>query len=243
MGIMDLLIKNRLDINRELDTAEKRKWFSPCTFCNNDQVKDAVTNHCRGRVLDVGCGDMPLRGLIMSVADQYDTLDVEARTDGVTYIGEAQDMHMIEDSSYDTVLCFAVLEHVAEPFKAVDEIQRILKPGGKAILTVPHLCRIHEAPHDYYRYTYYGVEYMMKRTGLTVETLEQSGGLFTFLGHQFSTVFLGLTWHVPVIKRMAFFLNRWLVVRLSIFLDRFAGSNFASGYLCVASKGKSEASG
>ena len=236
MGLMDLMIKNRLAINRELDSSEKRKWFSPCTYVNHRQVYEAIVMHCRGRVLDVGCGDMPLRERILSVADQYDTLDVEARTEGVTYIGEAQDMHMIPDSIYDTVVSFAVLEHVSDPFRAVEEMHRVLKLGGTLIITVPHLCRIHEAPHDYYRYTRYGVEYLVHRTGLQVITLQQTGGLFTFLGHQISTVLLGLTWHIPIVKRIAFFLNKWLVVRPSGLLDRVAGSSFASGYLCIARK-------
>ncbi|OGE78109.1 MAG: hypothetical protein A2751_03020 [Candidatus Doudnabacteria bacterium RIFCSPHIGHO2_01_FULL_46_14] len=77
------------------------------------------------------------------------------------------DIHAIPlpDASVDAVLCNAVLEHVEEPGKAVAEIHRILKPGGKAFFYVPFLYPYHAEKRiykDFYRFSKDGVEYLLR---------------------------------------------------------------------------------
>lgn len=67
------------------------------------------------------------------------------------------------DDSFDTVLCTEVLEHLVEPQRAIDEIFRVLKPGGTLLLTTRFLFPIHDAPHDYFRFTKYGLRYLLRR--------------------------------------------------------------------------------
>jgi len=43
----------------------------------------------------------------------------------------------LASQSFDVVICRELLEHVQEPFKIIKEIYRILKPGGKLLITVP----------------------------------------------------------------------------------------------------------
>src|SRR3546814_8619033 len=57
------------------------------------------------------------------------------------------------DQSFEAVICSEVLEHVPDPRLVLDEIARVLKPGGCLLLTVPFLFRIHADPHDFGRYT------------------------------------------------------------------------------------------
>lgn len=59
----------------------------------------------------------------------------------------------LENESVGTCLLVETLEHIENPFKAIDEIYRILKPNGMLVLTVPMHFPIHNYPHDYYRYT------------------------------------------------------------------------------------------
>ena len=61
------------------------------------------------------------------------------------------------------VLCTEVLEHLPEPQKAIDEMFRVLKPGGQLLLTTRFLFPIHDAPHDYFRYTKYGLRHLLRR--------------------------------------------------------------------------------
>ena len=71
---------------------------------------------------------------------------------GVQIIGDAQALG-IADASFEMVLCTEVLEHLPEPQRAIDEMFRVLVPGGQLLLTTRFLFPIHDAPHDYFRFT------------------------------------------------------------------------------------------
>jgi SAM-dependent methyltransferase len=147
-------------------------------------------------------------------------------------------MTEIRSGTYDTATCFAVLEHVPDPLISFKELARVLKPQGKLILTVPHLSRLHEEPHDYFRFTKYGIKTALESVGFDILELKPVGGFFCFLGHQISIVFLGLLWHVPIVKNIALWINKLLIVELAIFLDKIVdkGKLFAMDYICVSQK-------
>lgn len=232
------LTDNRQRLSEELTSADARKFFSPSTYGDYLVTRPLLEAFARGRLLDIGCGVMPFRDIILRTTGDYDTLDFQERASGVKYIGDVQNMEMIDDQTYDSAVCFEVLEHVPDPFRAVAEIARILRKGGTLILSVPHLSRLHEEPHDYYRYTKYGLETLLTRAGFRVLETRRRGGLLTFLGHQFSSGFVCLFWGVPVLKTIAFFLNKWLCTLPCQFLDRFVLKSevFAEGYTVVAEK-------
>lgn len=76
---------------------------------------------------------------------------------------DATDMQgVIDDNTYDAVVLMEVLEHIPEPAKALAEIRRILKPDGILLGSTPFLFPIHDAPHDYYRYTIYGLTHLLR---------------------------------------------------------------------------------
>ena len=181
---------------------------------------------------------MPYRDIILQTVSRYDELDIEQRASGVKYIGHIHDLNMIKQEEYDTAACFEVLEHVPDPFMAISEIHRILKKSGIAIITVPHLSRLHEEPHDYYRYTHYGLQYLLKSRGFEILEIKTTGAILSFLGHQVSTLALGLTWHIKVVRIISFVLNKWLCVWPCYLLDKllFKDSVFPLGYVCVARK-------
>ena len=61
------------------------------------------------------------------------------------------------ERKFDVVVLAEVLEHCHTPHAAIGTIRKVLKPEGKLILTTPFMFPIHDAPYDYYRYTYYGL--------------------------------------------------------------------------------------
>jgi SAM-dependent methyltransferase len=123
----------------------------------------------KGRLLDVGCGSKPYRGLFD--VSEYIGMDID--TDATRRRGLADvfyDGHRFpfDDASFDAVLCNQVLEHVFEPDAFVAEIRRVLRPGGRLLLTVPFVWDEHEQPWDYARYSSFGLRALLERHGLAV---------------------------------------------------------------------------
>src|SRR6476660_4442754 len=110
-----------------------------------------------GRTLDIGAQNGPY-------ANHFPhriALDIK-RGIGVQIIGDAQALG-IGNETFDVVLCTEVLEHLPEPQRAIDEIFRVLVPGGQLLLTTRFLFPIHDAPHDYFRFTKYGLRHLLRR--------------------------------------------------------------------------------
>lgn len=82
-------------------------------------------------------------------------IDPESQAD---YIMDVCNMKEFEDESFDLVIMVEVLEHVHNPSLAIDEIHRVLKPGGQLLLTTPFLFPIHDAPNDFFRFTKFGLK-------------------------------------------------------------------------------------
>jgi SAM-dependent methyltransferase len=119
-----------------------------------------------GDVLDYGCGGSPYRRLF-DRARKYVGADIERgpnvdlvlTSDGKT--GEPAD-------SYDAVLSSQVLEHLGDPVGYLDECRRILKPGGKLLLTTHGMFEEHGCPDDYFRWTGRGLKRTVEAAGLEV---------------------------------------------------------------------------
>ncbi len=87
------------------------------------------------------------------------------------------------DNSVDAIICMAVLEHVEDPKKAVEEIYRVLKPGGFAYFYAPFLFYYHAENGyfgDFYRYTHDGMKFLTRQF-TTVEIVSVRGPLTTVL--------------------------------------------------------------
>ncbi len=233
-----LLMKNRARMAEELRDHKQRKMFSSAAYSREESLLRTIKEYARGRFIDIGCGDMPYRGTIEPLVEQYDSIDVQQRGSQPTYTGDIQDMGMIGDALYDSAVCLSVLEHVPQPSRALEEINRIMKKDGVLILSVPFLARLHEVPNDYYRFTRYGLQFLLDEAGFDIEKLIPIGGVFSFLGHQISTALLCSVWHLPVVKQIAFELNLWLCVKTCPAMDEWLGTSsvLPLGYLCVARK-------
>lgn len=133
--------------------------------------------HLTGTVLDVGGGDGRRYRESLRNAATYQSLDLnEALHPDI--IGSAENIPL-SANSIDSILCTQVLEHVPYPERVLAEIHRVLKPGGKALITVPQLNELHEEPHDYFRYTCFGLKRMLHDAGFQVTALEQRGSYYT----------------------------------------------------------------
>lgn len=166
------------------------KYYSGCTY-SLWKAASPVTGEVSGLVLDAGSGRGGWKDIIVKGGAVRETVDVEPR-ENLTWTANLMAMPQAPDGRYDAVVCHQVLEHVPDPGSALSEIFRVLKPGGLLILSVPHLSRLHEAPHDYFRYTPNGMRALLERSGFVVSRITPYGGLLTFVHHQVATVVLGL---------------------------------------------------
>lgn len=234
---LDRIKQNRAKLDLELRNSSKRKYFSPLLLCQYTELIPRLRGHASGRLLDAGCGSMPFREVLKDLITEYHSLDIE-KVPGVDFVADVRDMSMLTPESYDTVLSTEVLEHVPEPGQMVAAVNRILKPHGKFILTVPYLSRLHDEPFDYYRYTKHGLQFLLERYGFRVIEIVPTGSLFSFLGHQASTAIVCGLWHVPIISRLAFWLNALLCTLPCYWFDRLLGlaAKLPLGYVAVAEK-------
>ena len=235
-------MKTRFKDNiRSLDLAylesNQRKFLSPFYFNQINITLPLILEHATGNFIDLGCGDMPFRQYYIKKVTSYDTLDSNPRSDQITYVGDIQHMDMIPDNTYDSAICLEVLEHLPEPQKAVNEIFRILKPEGTIIISVPHLSRLHDEPHDYYRYTRYGLRHIFEESKFHIIHLVERGGLFAFLGHQLCLGTIGILGGHKGFREIALIINHILTV-LASKLDKWFNTSilFPMGYALVAKK-------
>ena len=230
------IAQRRKLIEGEVLTISERRDLSPVFYAQYASVLPALHTYARGRLIDLGCGTAPFADLIADQVSVYHGMDLWPRSPRTVLAADIQQLAMIRDETYDTAISLEVLEHVPAPWLAVDEIYRILKPGAHFILTVPHLSRLHDVPHDYYRYTRYGIAFLLQRSGFEIVTIEEKAGLATFLGHQLSTVLISAGRASGILRGAVKAANKWLVTRPAYALDRriLPTSLFPVGYLAVA---------
>jgi len=83
------------------------------------------------------------------------------------------------DASMDVVLTTETLEHVLEPAVFLMEARRVLRDGGRLILTVPFAVRWHYVPHDYWRFTPSSLRSLLERAGFTDVVVNARGNAAT----------------------------------------------------------------
>jgi SAM-dependent methyltransferase len=119
-----------------------------------------------GRVLDVGGGTRKSSYLsLLRVEGQLDSLNID-RDRAPTFIADLNQPLPIATATYDTLLSLNTLEHVREDVFALREMTRILKPGGRMLLFIPFLYRVHGSPSDFHRHPKPWWEAVLRDLGL-----------------------------------------------------------------------------
>lgn len=136
-------------------------------------------------VLDIGGGKpfqkrmAPYKALFEGVS--YRTLDTSA-VEGADIVGDAHALPLA-DGSIGGIICNSVLEHLYDPRRAVEEMHRVLKPGGSIIAYTHFIYPYHARPGvyaDYFRFTEDGLRYLF-RDFARVE-IKKQGGFFRAMG-------------------------------------------------------------
>src|SRR5262245_519699 len=153
--------------------AANSTWYN---WYANNALARAVGDFARGlsgtTVIDVGCGQSPYRSLVAHFP-HYIGLDAPGHPDS----GDSPDVLAdagelpFRSASADLVLCTEVIEHVTDPVRLLFEAHRVLKPGGSLILSAPFTWHLHDEPHDYWRFTEFGLRLLVERPGFRVDTI------------------------------------------------------------------------
>ena len=187
------------------------------------EVEHAIKFYSRGRLLDIGCGAKPYKESTKPYVTEHIGLDREDtphNKENIDIFAEADNIPL-PDNSFNTILATSIFEHVEEPDKAISEMYRILKKDGYCIVITPFMWHLHEAPRDFYRYTKYGLEYLLKKHRFEIVSLRPIGGFWITFGQQF-------LYHIQKYKRFSI---------LKVFIIIFATtSQFLLFWLCRSEK-------
>jgi SAM-dependent methyltransferase len=179
--------------------------FNPFFFIRRGLMK-GIRKHApalRGNLLDFGCGKKPYRDLFS--ADEYVGVDIRDN-EGHSHEGEEIDAYYdgetlpFPDGRFDSLFSSEVLEHVPNVSRILDEWHRVLKKGGRVLVTTPFVWDEHEVPHDYFRYTLFGMRRLLADHGFEIIAEEKTTPYFETIAQLFILYAYRLFPRNPVFK-------------------------------------------
>ncbi|HEY6186448.1 MAG TPA: class I SAM-dependent methyltransferase [Pyrinomonadaceae bacterium] len=148
-------------------TAQNATRVGPVYFQPLEQELRPVARYLSGHLLNAGCGNRNVSAyLLANAATKITDYDIASQYPEVI-VGPLESMPF-EDATFDSVLCNAVLEHVANAEDSMRELARVVRPNGHVVVAVPFLQPFHACPTDFRRYTADGLAALGRRAGLDV---------------------------------------------------------------------------
>ena len=125
-------------------------------------------------VVDYGCADMKYRDLFGDV--RYLGADLRGNADAAIEL-TPDGLLPLPDAAADAIFSCQVLEHVARPDRYLAECARVLRPGGRLLLSTHGIMALHRDPVDYWRWTADGLRHIVSAEGFEIERFEGVMGL------------------------------------------------------------------
>jgi SAM-dependent methyltransferase len=202
--------------------------------------------YAKGRLVDLGCGQVPLFGAYKDHISDNICVDWANTIHRNEYLDHECDLTQtlpFASETFDTVILSDVLEHVPEPEHLWREMARILTRGGNALISVPFYYKLHEVPHDYYRYTDNALRRFARRAGFEMLLLAPIGGTPEILADLLAKHLQ----YVPVAGRALAVATQSVAgafrnTRLGKKLSAQTGIHFPLGYFLIARRADGEAS-
>ena len=174
------MIPGGLPLNNKMSLQQVNKSFNPSIIFPHYLVRNRLLKQIallapklKGRLLDFGCGSKPYRSLF--VVEEYVGVDYE--NPGHPHLNEEIDVYYdgktlpFPDENFDSIFSSEVFEHIFNLDEILPELRRVLKTGGKILMTCPFSICEHEVPNDYARYSSFALKHLFHKNGF--EVLEQ----------------------------------------------------------------------
>ena len=153
-------------------------FINPFFFIRRALYKGVIARKgcLTGKLLDFGCGRKPYRPFFD--VQEYIGLDIEES--GHSHKNESIDVFYdggvipFADNHFDSAFSSEVFEHVFNLDEVLLELQRVLKPGGHLLVTVPFVWDEHEVPYDFGRYTSFGIAHLLKKAGFEMVSSDKT---------------------------------------------------------------------
>lgn len=204
-------------------------------------LKIVIKKYAFGHLLDVGCGNKPYKKLFIGL-DSYTGCDVVQSSEFLVDVICQATKLPFETASFDTVFSTQVLEHVDDHQLAFSEVSRVLKPGGNFIFSVPFTWELHEEPFDYFRFTKYGIAFLMDKYGLENVEIIPNGGKWAAIGQMRINIIWSRFRKRPTLAKWYKLLVKYSGLRIVLnayysLLDKWESDELLTlNYVCVARK-------
>ena len=219
-------------------------WINPFYIIRKgllDGVREITLHVKGGKLLDLGCGSKPYEDIFED--EEYIGVDIEVsgHDHSTSRIDKFYDGKVIpfSDHQFDSVFSSEVFEHVFNLEELLEEISRVLKPGGKLAFTCPFVWDEHEKPYDFARYTSFAIKHLLHKHKFKLIILKKSTGYVETVMQMLAAYF----WqHVlPKNKYLKLILTPFFVAPINIFgliLRRLLphNNNFYHNNIVVAEK-------
>jgi SAM-dependent methyltransferase len=149
-------------------------------------------------ILDAGAGECRFKDKLRYA--QYVAVDATYGDQSWDYskidVASSLDCLPFESDGFDIIICTQVLEHVREPQRVLEELFRTLKQGGVVLISAPQGWGVHQAPHDYFRFTRFALSHLLEQAGFEQITITPSGGYFSYLANRLTIFPKALFWQI-----------------------------------------------
>jgi SAM-dependent methyltransferase len=187
----------------------------PAYLTRNRLLKtiQAHATELNGSLMDFGCGSKPYKSLFN--VKEYVGVDFE--NPGHPHLNEQIDVFYngrqlpFEDEHFDSVFSSEVFEHIFNLNEVLKEINRVMKPSAKILITCPFAICEHEIPNDFARYSSYAIKYIFEQNGFEVLKQDKTGNnvetvfqLWIMYIHQHITPYVR---KIPVIRSVFRFIT------------------------------------
>jgi SAM-dependent methyltransferase len=152
------------------------------------------------RILDVGAGHGDFAEIF--IGRDYISLDVVPYAE-VDLVCDLTQQVPFRPGTFDVIVLMNVLEHVFAFEKLMASLSALLKPGGRLIMAVPFMIKVHQPPFDFHRYTHFALPQIGADAGLKLEYLEGYYDSVFFIGEGFRNLQYWELKKLPRLKRWA----------------------------------------